>query len=257
MIAKARAQLSTIRYQAAPESAAAIALGRNFNKVFVIGRNKTGTTTMHIALEQMGLNVGIQYLAEGLADDWLVRDFHRLIDYCGSAEAFQDVPFSLNYTYIAMDQAFPKSKFILTVRDTGDWYRSLLRFHFSAIAYKVNVDSFTRADPELISKVKEWSYIRKGWAYDILVNSYNLSCECELYDSQIFKADFEAYNTEVKNYFLQRPSDLLALDVSRERDTSAIVEFLSLPSSSVIPMPHENKAEDEANGLEGGRPVSS
>jgi hypothetical protein len=82
-----------------------------------------------------------------------------------------------------MDQAFPKSKFILTVRDTEDWYRSLLRFHFSAIAYKINVDSFTTANPELICKVKEWSYPRKGWAYDILINLYNLSCESEQYNS--------------------------------------------------------------------------
>lgn len=215
----------------------------NFNKAFVIGRNKTGTTTMQTAFEQMGLTVGDQRTAELLAADWLARDFHRIIAYCSRAQVFQDVPFSLNYTYIIMDHAFPGSKFILTVRDTEDWYRSLLRFHFAEIGYHADLESFTRADPDLICKVKEWSYIRKGWIYDMMVNSFNLSCDSELYDAKIFMSNFEEYNGEVKNYFRQRPSDLLVLDVSKAHDTAPVAEFLGLSSSCVIPMPHENKGD--------------
>ncbi|HUW94309.1 MAG TPA: sulfotransferase [Anaerolineae bacterium] len=52
------------------------------------------------------------------------------VEYCRGAEAFQDIPFSLRYTYQALDNAFPGSRFVLSVReDEDEWYRSLIRFH--------------------------------------------------------------------------------------------------------------------------------
>ena len=99
-------------------------------KIFVIGSNKTGTTSLGAALKNLGFRLGSQLEAELLLDDWAQRNFRRLIKYCRSAEAFQDIPFSLDYTFQAMDAAFPNSKFILSVRDSADqWYQSLTRFH--------------------------------------------------------------------------------------------------------------------------------
>jgi hypothetical protein len=221
-------------------------LMRDFNKVFAIGRNKTGTTSLQMALGEMGLTVGAQRGAEVLVDDWLVRDFHRLIEYCRGAEAYQDIPFSLNYTYIAMDLAFPGSKFILSVREPEQWYRSLLRFHFSAVGYKMDAAQFTRADEELITKIKEWSYVRKRWAYDVMMDTYALNDASQLYDPAIFKANFEQYNAEVRGYFRHRPHDLLVLDVSAERGTDRIAEFLGVAPSPLSAMPHENKGRADA-----------
>ncbi len=87
-------------------------------KIFCIGRNKTGTTSLHAALIEMGIVVGRQRHAELMIGDWSKRDFRRLISFCRTAQAFQDIPFSLPYTFQALDMAFPRSKFILTVRES-------------------------------------------------------------------------------------------------------------------------------------------
>jgi hypothetical protein len=59
-------------------------------KVFCVGRNKTGATSMAAAFADLGLVVGRQAWAERLAFDWARRDFRRLFRYCLTAQAFQD-----------------------------------------------------------------------------------------------------------------------------------------------------------------------
>lgn len=79
--------------------------GKKRQKVFVVGRNKTGTTSIAGALKDAGFVVGCQQQAELLIDDWINRDFREIIKYCKSADAFQDIPFSLPYTYQAVDRS--------------------------------------------------------------------------------------------------------------------------------------------------------
>ena len=64
-------------------------------------------------LSDMGFRVGNQAKAERLMEDWAQRKFHNIVEYCKSADAFQDAPFSNDYTYQVMDYAFPESKFVL------------------------------------------------------------------------------------------------------------------------------------------------
>jgi hypothetical protein len=68
-----------------------------YYKVFCIGRNKTGTTSMARAVVSLGFKLGKQSRAERLLEDWGKRDFCRIIRYCKSADAFQDIPFSLRF----------------------------------------------------------------------------------------------------------------------------------------------------------------
>ena len=102
---------------------------RNKEKIFCIGRNKTGTTSIYKALEDFGYRMGDQKKAELLNKDYAKRNWKPILDYCHSAEAFQDIPFSLPYTFIVLDNHFPNSKFILTERDSDEqWYDSFIRF---------------------------------------------------------------------------------------------------------------------------------
>jgi len=78
-------------------------------KIFCIGLNKTGTTSLKVEMEKLGYVVGNQLQAELLFDDWIKRDFKRLIRYCYTAQFFQDIPFSCPYTFITLDHAFPGS----------------------------------------------------------------------------------------------------------------------------------------------------
>ena len=98
-------------------------------KVFCIGRTKTGTTSLTKAMAKLGYVIGDQHSAEMLIRDWGRRDFTGIAGYCRNGEFFQDVPFSLPYTFQAMDMCFPGSKFILTIRDAESWYKSMLDFH--------------------------------------------------------------------------------------------------------------------------------
>ncbi len=68
------------------------------HKIFSIGYNKTGTTALGSALKNLGYKVGDHKKAEMLLGDWAVRNFHPIITYCQTADAFQDVPFSLDFT---------------------------------------------------------------------------------------------------------------------------------------------------------------
>jgi len=99
-------------------------------KIFGIGNNKTGTTSLKAAMGELGFIVGHQRPAEKLMEDWAKRDFSPIISYCKSGQFFQDVPFSKPYTYVVLDHEFPGSKFILTVRGSPEqWYNSLTEFH--------------------------------------------------------------------------------------------------------------------------------
>lgn len=99
-------------------------------KVFCIGMNKTGTTSIEKTFIEFGYNVADEALAHQLVEPYLNRDFKSIKEFCTKFEAFQDAPFSWKYTYIYLDQVFPGSKFILSVRDSSEeWLQSLIRFH--------------------------------------------------------------------------------------------------------------------------------
>ena len=103
---------------------------RFMENVFCIGFNKTGTTSVGQALSDFGYSLGNQPVAEMLLFDWYKHDYDRLIRYCRTAQAFQDIPFSLPGTYRCLDETFPEAKFILTIRDSEEqWFQSLVRFH--------------------------------------------------------------------------------------------------------------------------------
>ena len=103
---------------------------KNRTKYFCIGCNKTGTTSLAKAFKDFNFIVGSQGEAELLSDDHFSGNNDSIINYCMYAEVFQDVPFSLPSAYVYLDKAYPKSKFILTVRDSPDqWYKSIVNFH--------------------------------------------------------------------------------------------------------------------------------
>jgi hypothetical protein len=63
-------------------------------KVFVIGANKTGTTSLHKFLQELGYRVGPQGQFELLPFDYFGGKWSRILNIIKNYEAFQDVPFS-------------------------------------------------------------------------------------------------------------------------------------------------------------------
>lgn len=128
---------------------------RNRPKVFVIGFNKTGTTSIEAALKELGYYLGNQRRGEMLWGDIVSKNYEALYSLINSAEAFQDNPFSCPEIFKVIDQKFPGSKFILTVRDSVDqWYKSTINF-----------ESKIFGNGSLPSKkmLEDHPYCYKGW----------------------------------------------------------------------------------------------
>ena len=205
-------------------------------KVFCIGFNKTGTTSLGFALSILGVQVGDQTEGESLIEDWARRDFRRLIDYCRSADAFQDVPFSLPYTYAVLDHAFPGSKFILTERRNGDeWFDSLTRFHTKLFD---NGRLPNKAD------MLAFGYHAPGWFWRAHQLAFNVD-ESNLYDRAHYVAQYECHSRQVRDYFLHRTGDLLILNVANPNAMNDLCEFVGA-SCDGRAMPHLNSSRHAA-----------
>ena len=201
-------------------------------KIFCIGCNKTGTTSLKITLEELGVIVGRKRYAENLLEDWARRDFSKIIRYCRTAQAFQDVPFSLPDTFKAVDQAFPGSKFILTVRDSPEqWYSSLVRFHG-----KIWANGRT---PPTREDLQNATYIYKGhpWRANQLIFG---TPEHDPYHKTTLLKFYENHNASVKEYFSERSDDLLVLNISVETDYQRLCSFIDVPPIRNA-FPWENK----------------
>lgn len=201
-------------------------------KIFCIGQNKTGTTTIEAVLKGFGYRLGNQVKGELLLEAWYARDFKQIIKFCKTAEAFQDVPFSLPYTYQHIDVAFPNAKFILTERDSADqWYQSLTKFHSKLWADGKRIP--TAAD------LKKAKYRGLGYAYRFNKYLYNTP-ETDIYNETILQAHYLNYNQTVKNYFKSRPEKLLIINVSNPLDYGNLCAFLNKPKLADN-FPWENK----------------
>ena len=201
-------------------------------KIFCIGLNKTGTTSLHKEMINLGYIAGGQQQAELLFDDWVKRDFKRIIKYCKTAVFFQDIPFSLPYTFIAMDQAFPGSKFILTLRDSAEqWYESLIRFHG-----KIWADGRIPPTPQ---DLRNATYIYKGYPHHISMHIFNVP-EDDPYNKDILLEHYQTHKENVLGYFRYRPDDLLIIKIKEDADYTQFCEFLGVEQKKTS-FPWENR----------------
>jgi len=160
-------------------------------------------------------------------DDWACRKFDRIIDYCAASDAFQDIPFSLPFTYQALDAAFPGSKFILTVRgNSNTWYRSLTTFHANLFgAGKIP------AEDDLARAV----YRFQGWILLVMQKVYAFP-KGDPYNKECLIRAYESHNSMVQEYFRHRPEDLLTLDLTADDSYQRFCHFLGkAPRRSVFP----------------------
>jgi triacylglycerol esterase/lipase EstA (alpha/beta hydrolase family) len=172
--------------------------------VFCIGLNKTGTTSIEAGLKQLGYRMGDQLTAEMMLADYGSRKFAPLIEYCNTADAFQDAPFSFPFTYVILDHYFPNARFILSVRDSADqWYSSLVNFHSKKFGHgKVP----TRED--LIEGV----YRYKGFPWEVSRTVFNTPEE-DPYNREVLINYYNTHNSNVREYFRMK-NNFLEINIS-------------------------------------------
>ena len=192
---------------------------KNEEKIFCIGFNKTGTTTLERTLREFGYNMGNQFNGEMLVFDWFNRSYKGVVELCKTADAFQDIPFSLPFTFIELDQNFKNSKFILTERDSPEqWYNSITKFHSKIWGDGIH--------PPTKEQLKNAKYRYKGYAYDSFKCIYNTE-DFDLYNKKKLIKAYNTHNYSVKEYFRNRPEKLLSINVANEIDYEKICRFLN------------------------------
>lgn len=197
---------------------------KNREKIFCIGLNKTGTTSIGSFLEKSNLKVARQKDGELLLSKYINRDFNSIIKYVNNSKdnVFQDVPFSLPYTYNYLDVAFPNSKFILTVRNSNlDWYNSILTFHSNF---------YNNGEIPTKQSLLNSEYIYKGWSWDLMSDVY-FHNDMHLYEKNEFLDFYDNYVRGIKNYFKNKPNKFIVINLSKQEDFLKLCNFLNITTT--------------------------
>jgi hypothetical protein len=201
-------------------------------KYFCIGRNKTGTTSLKKAFEDLGYIVGDQRTAEHLYDKHFFKEnFEPILKYCETAAVFQDVPFSYFKLLPYLDERFPASKYVLTIRDdTEQWYQSITRFHAKRFGNNGTTPSYV--------DLQNATYVRKGFMTRTI--EAHGTTKADPYNRSIMCSHYEKHNADVLEYFKNRPDDLLVINLSQAHAYLDFVSFLGVNSPHTS-FPWENQ----------------
>jgi hypothetical protein len=179
-------------------------------KVFCIGFHKTGTKSLAAALEQFGYRVTGP---DGVRDPDIAKNVHDMAHkLVAEYDAFQDNPWPVLFR--EMDQRYPGSKFILTMRSPEAWIASMVG-HFG-------------------SKVTPM----RTWIYGV---------GCPEGNEALYLDRYNAHNRDVLAHFAGRPDDFLVMDLARGDGWEKLSPFLGKPVPDT-PFPHANKAKEPARG---------
>jgi Sulfotransferase domain len=176
-------------------------------KVFGIGLNKTGTSSLHQALELLGyrsLHFGGMETYESMVR--AIDDGKLMLSYLDpEPDAISDV-LAVTYYFFLADAQYPGSKFILTLRDVDEWLDSRRRH----VERNKRNKAAGRYDGEFVNV-----------------------------DLDAWAAEYQRHESVVRGYFAGRPKDLLCFRPS-DSDWRPLCEFLGHPVPDE-PFPWENR----------------
>lgn len=178
-------------------------------KLLSVGFQKTGTTSLTVALQRLGYSVGNAWrpILEQLNADTpnLTEEITRIsMQRARQFDAIQDAPYA--FFYEELDREFPNAKFVLTVRESASWIRSM-RSYF----------------PD-----KRMNFLR-SWMYGV--------DQIEGNEERVVSV-MEKTNNAIRDHFSDRPDKLLVLDLKNGDGWFELVNFIG--RDHLPPFPHEN-----------------
>jgi len=215
---------------------------KHFNKLFCVGWNKTGTTTLEAVLRAYGYQMPNQQEQETRLTLPVLRcDYTELRRFVDRYDAFQDRPFSQDETYAVVDALFPDSRFILSERDPDAWFDSMQRAHRKVFGLDT-LQGLTEQDV-----LTRFNYLFPGYLHAItkrLLTQFDGDRPVVrwdlLYDKDFYVAAYLARNQRIKRHFQDCPHRLLVIDVTQEPTTRRVCEFLQIPAELAFAMPRLN-----------------
>ena len=158
-------------------------------KIFGVGFKKTGTTSLAAALRRLKIGPEPDHRAAVAATVALLgsgADAAPAVRAAAAARAFADAPWCMAATrgdlLEKLSTAYPRAKFVLTVRPAADWWRS----------------------------VRNWLACLKPFNKDRYVAMLGATA----FDETAMVAAYERYNARVRDHFAATPDRLLELDFS-------------------------------------------
>ena len=194
----------------------------SYNKIFCIGLNKTGTSSIHKALKILGFN-SVHHIESGgkSIKDIIKNNYDNNKDILMGIEnyqAFSDWSHpSTNILFKEFDKQYPNSKFILNTRDVEGWIKSREKH----LQRTPNLKKLQKQNPN-----NKWLKM----------------------DKDIWREEFQEHHNGVREYFAQRPQDLLEFDVTQGDGWDKLCPFLEKDIPNVE-FPTTNRAADQSRKI--------
>ncbi|WP_127845051.1 sulfotransferase family protein [Psychroflexus aestuariivivens] len=176
-------------------------------KIFCIGLNKTGTSSLHEAFKILGFK-SVHFLDDkgNNIKDIIERNYHNnehVLKGISHYEAFSDWDRdeTSHKVFKLFDQQYPNSKFILNTRDLDSWLNSREKH------VRRNQKSFSAN----FGMKKSWLKI----------------------DREAWSVHFKRHHQSIYEYFEGRESDILVFDVTQGDSWDKLCSFLDVETPKV------------------------
>ncbi|MBS4067192.1 MAG: hypothetical protein KGZ62_01160 [Sulfurimonas sp.] len=186
-------------------------------KVFCIGLSKTGTSSLSRALEYLGY----------ASVHWRNPITGRIINYEDflSFDAFSDISISYNFEYLYY--AYPKSRFIYTVRPLDKWLKSF-EAHYTKY-FGASLFETIRFRHRMAVE-----YDDDDWLYSHYALYLNARDPIDA---------FVRHDTRVRKFFSDKPADrFVEMNIFHGDSWGTLCSFLGKPVPADEPFPWKNKA---------------
>jgi hypothetical protein len=197
-------------------------------KVIGAGWGRTGTLSLKLALEQLGLGP-CYHMLEVLPRPEHVAVWHKAgldekVDWDALFEGFQSgVDWPVARFWRELNEAYPKAKFILTARPTEDWYKS-----FS----KTILDLALGMDPPPPEPMLPWAKM-----VDLIITEQTFGNR--LKDKSHIMAAYDVHNADVRRTIPK--ARLLDFDVAQGWEPLCRFLGVAVPSTD---FPRTNTTQD-------------
>ena len=192
--------------------------------VFCLGLNKSGTSSLTEVLQEMGYKFPPYVLGEQFITPNVLHDDYNLVysiiknpRYNG----YQDLPFSLPNTYEKIYKKYPNDIYILPIRDTTNWVKSVLKFYSFSLSKVIDENHIDSTSTYNMSNVKTQSLnnfilpMFKSWGIDLTKDLNN-----QLYNF------YEKYNKNVIDYFTKKGNNnFLVVKIDKEGELKKLNKF--------------------------------
>lgn len=187
-------------------------------KVFGIGLSKTGTSSLGLALNDLGIS-SIHYPHDPITFQELASANYHL-SVLDKYQSITDIPVAPYYPQL--DATYPDSKYILTVREPESWLNSI---------------------------ENHWAFMREWAQRDEHFARFSEFITACVYGAHEFERDrfldvYQKHLTDVTEYFASRPDDLLVMDICNGDGWEKLCPFLNVPIPAQ-PFPHANRREEK------------